>query len=84
MATINPLGQPINYAVEVQNPFEAAIGGFKLGAGVAEAQAAQQARTLALEQQTKFQTGLNDFFKKPPEERQFADLETILLLANKQ
>jgi len=84
MATINPLGQPINYAVEVQNPFEAAIGGFKLGAGVAEAQAAQQARTLALEQQTKFQTGLNDFFKKPPEERQFADLDAILPLANKQ
>jgi len=84
MATINPLGQPINYAVEVQNPFEAAIGGFKLGAGVAEAQAAQQARTLALEQQTKFQTGLNDFFKKPPEERQFSDLDAILPLANKQ
>ena len=84
MATINPLQAPINYAVEVQNPFEAAIGGFKLGAGVAEAQAAQQARALALEQQTKFQTGLNDFFKKPAEERQFADLDAILPLANKQ
>lgn len=84
MATINPLGQPINYSVDVQNPFESAIGGFKLGAGVAEAQAAQQARTLALEQQTKFQTGLKTFFDKKPEERQFAELDSILPFANKQ
>ena len=83
MATINPLQAPINYAVDVQNPFEAAIGGFKLGAGVAEAQAQQQARTLALEQQTKFQTGLNDFFKKPPEDRQYSDFNAILPYANK-
>jgi hypothetical protein len=83
MATINPLQAPINYAVEVQNPFEAAIGGFKLGAGVAEAQAAQQARTLALEQQTKFQTGINDFFKKPVEDRKYSDFDAILPYANK-
>lgn len=83
MATINPLGQPFNYAVEVQNPFEAAIGGFKLGAGVAEAQAQQQASALALEQKTKFQTGLNDFFKKPAEDRQYSDFNAILPYANK-
>jgi hypothetical protein len=83
MATINPLGAPINYAVEVQNPFETAIGGFKLGAGVAEAQAQQQAAALALEQKTKFQTGINDFFKKPAEDRQYSDFNAILPYANK-
>jgi hypothetical protein len=61
MATINPLQQPINYAVDVQSPFEAAIGGFKLGASVAEVQAAQQAREAA----QKAQTELANLFKNP-------------------
>ena len=39
MAGINPFQAPINYAVEVQSPFEAALGGFKIGAAGAEAQA---------------------------------------------
>ena len=47
MATINPFQAPINYAVDVQSPFEAALGGFKLGAGVAEIEAAKQAREKA-------------------------------------
>jgi len=84
MATINPLAPPINYAIDVQSPFEAAIGGFKLGAGVAEAQSQQQQRALALEQQTKFNEGLTTFFKKPSEERKFSDIESILPFANKQ
>jgi hypothetical protein len=61
MATINPFQGPINYAVDVQSPFEAAIGGFKLGAAGAEAQAQAQAR----EKAKTAQTTLAALFKKP-------------------
>jgi hypothetical protein len=61
MATINPLMQPINYTVDVQSPFESALGGFKLGAGIAEVQAAQQARERAQTAQTE----LANLFKNP-------------------
>jgi hypothetical protein len=61
MATINPFQGPINYAVDVQSPFEAAIGGFKLGAAGAEAQAQAQARERAMAAQTK----LSALFKNP-------------------
>jgi len=53
MATINPFQGPINYAVDVQSPFEAAIGGFKLGAAGAEAQAQATARDRAAKAQTE-------------------------------
>ena len=58
---INPFQAPINYAVDVQSPFEAAIGGFKLGAAGAEAQAQAQARERAMAAQTK----LSALFKNP-------------------
>ena len=61
MATINPFQPPINYAVDVQSPFEAALGGFKLGAGVAEIEAAKQAREKAQAAQTE----LTNLFKNP-------------------
>jgi hypothetical protein len=53
MAGINPFQAPINYAVDVQSPFEAALGGFKLGAAGAEAQAQAQARDRAMAAQTE-------------------------------
>jgi hypothetical protein len=68
MATINPLMPPINYTVDVQSPFESALGGFKLGAGVAEVQATQQKRELeraALERAQTAQTELSNLFKNP-------------------
>jgi hypothetical protein len=58
---INPFQAPINYAVDVQSPFEAALGGFKLGAGVAEVEATRAARERAL----TAQTALSDLFKNP-------------------
>lgn len=67
MATINPL-QPINYSVDVQSPFEAALGGFKLGSDVATIQATQQKRELerqALEKAQEKQTELENLFKDP-------------------
>jgi len=39
MAQINPFQAPINYTIDVQSPFEAAIGGFKIGQAGAEIQA---------------------------------------------
>jgi hypothetical protein len=61
MATINPFQGPINYAVDVQSPFEAAIGGFKIGAAGAEAQAQAKAR----EQAATVQTELKALFNNP-------------------
>ena len=60
MAGINPFQAPINYAVEVQSPFEAALGGFKIGAAGAEAQAQAQAREQALKGQTELKTLLTN------------------------
>jgi hypothetical protein len=68
MATINPLMRPIDYTVDVQSPFESALGGLKIGAGVAEIQASQQKRELerkALEQAQKAQTDLTALFANP-------------------
>jgi len=65
---INPLQQPINYAVDVQSPFEAALGGLKLGAGLADIDAAQQKRQLeanALQQAQQRQTDLANLYKNP-------------------
>lgn len=78
MAQINPFQGPINYAVDVQSPFEAALSGFKIGAAGAEMQAQAQAR----EQKQQFQTGLNTFFKNP--NRTYEDLEKLLPFADKQ
>ena len=68
MATINPFIQPIDYATDVQSPFEAALGGFKLGSDVATIQATQQKRELdrqALEKAQEKQIELENLFKDP-------------------
>jgi hypothetical protein len=91
MATINPFQGPINYSVDVQSPFEAALGGFKIGAAGAEIQAQQQKRDLeikaaqqAQEKAQNYQTGIDAFFAKPAEQRNYSDLEPLLVGANKQ
>lgn len=58
---INPFQAPINYAVDVQSPFEAVLSGFKIGAAGAEAQAKAQ----ALEQAKTAQTELKTLFSNP-------------------
>ena len=78
MATINPFQGPIDYSVDVQSPFEAALGGFKVGQAGAEMQAQAQAR----ERKQQFQTGLSNFFKNP--ERTYEELEQLLPFADKQ
>ena len=91
MATINPFQAPINYALDVQSPFEAALGGFKLGAGLEEINAARQKRAFDMQklqaeqaQQQQYQAGLNAFFAKPPAERRIEELQPLLVGANKQ
>jgi len=88
---INPLQQPISYAVDVQSPFEAALGGFKIGAGIEEINAARQKRAFEMQQlqaaqaqQQQYQAGLNAFFAKPAAERTFNELQPLLVGANKQ
>jgi hypothetical protein len=88
---INPLQQPINYALDVQSPFEAALGGFKLGAGIEEINAARQKRAFDMQklqaeqtQQQQYQAGLNAFFAKPPADRRIEELQPLLVGANKQ
>jgi hypothetical protein len=61
MAQINPFQGPINYSVDVQSPFEAAISGFKIGQAGAEMRAQAQAR----EQAAQNQTALRDLFNNP-------------------
>jgi hypothetical protein len=61
MAGINPFQAPINYAVDVQSPFEAVLSGFKIGAAGAEAQAKSQ----ALEQAKIAQAELATLFSNP-------------------
>lgn len=80
MAGINPFQPPMNYAIDVQSPFEAALGGFKLGAAGAEVQAQTQAR----EKAKTYQTGIDAFFNKPAAERTYSDIEPLLVGANKQ
>ena len=80
MATINPFQGPINYSVDVQSPFEAALGGFKIGAAGAEVQAQRQAQ----EKAKTYQTGIDAFFSKPAAQRTYADIEPLLVGANKQ
>ena len=88
MATINPFQGPINYSVDVQSPFEAALGGFKLGAAGTEMQQVQQKRAadtealrLKNQKQLTYSTGLTEFFKKPPAERKYGDLENLFAIA---
>lgn len=72
MASINPFQGPINYSIDVQSPFEAALGGFKIGAAGAEAQAQAQVR----EQAKKAQTELATLFTNP--NATAADYERVL------
>jgi hypothetical protein len=68
MATINPFQPPMNYASDVQSPFEAALGGFKLGTDVATLEAAQKKRELenkALAQAQLQQVELANLYKNP-------------------
>jgi hypothetical protein len=77
---------PIDYSINVQSPFEAALGGFKVGATVAEMQAqreAAQAEAALKKQQQEAaaaaQTELRNLFANPnPTATDFARVSALL------
>lgn len=77
---------PIDYSINVQSPFEAALGGFKLGATVAEMQASREAAQAeaALKKQQQeaaaaAQTELRNLFSNPnPTATDFARVSALL------
>jgi hypothetical protein len=84
-----------DYSIDVEQPFLAATKGFQLGLTTETAlqdralaqQAAQrevQEKQLALQRQQQFQSGISNFFAKPPEERKYDDLAPLMVGANKQ
>lgn len=65
---INPLQTPINYAVDVQSPFQAALGGLQIGAGLEQMDAARQKRAMEMQQLQAAQAGqaeLRNLFNNP-------------------
>ena len=84
-----------DYSIDVEQPFLAAARGFQLGLTTETAlqdralaqQAAQrevQEKQLALQRQQQFQSGISNFFAKPPEQRKYDDLAPLMVGANKQ
>lgn len=53
---------PIDYSVNVESPFEAALQGFKGGFAINEALQQQQAKAEAMQQAQQMKTDLNSFF----------------------
>ena len=65
---INPLQTPINYAVDVQSPFQAALGGLQIGAGLEQMDVARQKRAMEMQQLQAAQAGqaeLRKLFNNP-------------------
>ena len=65
---INPLQAPINYAVDVKSPFEAALGGLQIGAGLEQMDVARQKRAMEMQQLQAAQAGqaeLRNLFNNP-------------------
>lgn len=79
---IAPLGAPINYQMQVQQPFQAALGGLQTGLQLANIQAqAEQARAAA-EQQRAFQAEAAKLSVNP--NPGFADYQRLALVAPKE
>jgi hypothetical protein len=76
---------PIDYRMNVQSPFEAALAGMKLGSTFADIQAQAlklQGQEAELARKKQFSDNLQGFFANP--NRKYEDLEPILAMADKQ
>jgi hypothetical protein len=65
---INPLQAPINYAVDVQSPFQAALSGLQIGAGLEQMDVARQKFAMEMQQLQAAQAGqteLRNLFNNP-------------------
>lgn len=80
--------QPIDYRINVQSPFEAALGGFKIGADIAQMQRQREAEDIRLRQQQAaesrlktYQDTLSQVISKPSSERTWEDFEPAFATA---
>lgn len=78
--------QPIDYRINVQNPFESALSGFKIGAGVADIQAQRaaaaaqaQQQQMAAQRMQAYQENMSRVLSNP--NRKWSDWESVLALA---
>lgn len=71
--------QPINYQLNVQSPFEAALSGFKIGATIADIQAQRQAQEADLQRKQALQTQVQALIQNPnPTARDFTNVAMLL------
>lgn len=71
--------QPINYQLNVQSPFEAALSGFKIGATIADVAAQRQAQEQELARRTQLQTQVQALIQNPnPSARDFTNVAMLL------
>ena len=71
--------QPINYSLNVQSPFEAALGGFKIGASIADISAQRQLQEQELVRKQNLQTQVNALIQNPnPTARDFTNVAMLL------
>ena len=71
--------QPINYSLNVQSPFEAALGGFKIGATIADIGAQRQLQEQELVRKQNLQTQVNALIQNPnPTARDFTNVAMLL------
>jgi len=71
--------QPINYQLNVQSPFEAALSGFKIGATIADVAAQRQAQEAELARRQSLQTQVNALMQNPnPTARDFTNVAMLL------
>lgn len=57
--------QPMNYQIDVQQPFQAALQGYQMGAAIRDDQAAQQQRLLAQQAQQSMQADVGALIRNP-------------------
>lgn len=77
---------PFDYRVQVQQPLEGVLGGFRLGAGLAESQerlaaaeAQRKTQEALLARQNQIQTALTELYQKPnPTTQDFVRVATLL------
>ena len=71
--------QPINYSLNVQSPFEAALSGFKIGASIADIGAQRQLQEQELVRKQNLQTQVNALIQNPnPTARDFTNVAMLL------
>lgn len=70
---------PYDYSINVQSPFEAALGGLKLGATIADIRTQQEAAAKAAERQNMLTQGMQALINNPnPTARDFTNIAMLL------